>query len=257
MRRNKACKRGQMVSIVAACGIGYLIGGWHTAALRSTELSVAESVMLRFPEAWNNASLVSSSHDASPAATATTSTADHAQLALLSPEPMFPQVIPRASPPAVPQTAVRTAAAEVIGSSPTPDASESLQASPPVAARAASETKTAAVAARRHPINRPGYMLNDAQIASIKERLHLKPDQESMWPAVEAALRNIAYARAQEARGHGGPATSTQVAAIDPNAVQGLKSAAVPLIMSFNTEQKEEVRNLAHVMGLDPLASQF
>jgi hypothetical protein len=44
---------------------------------------------------------------------------------------------------------------------------------------------------------------------------------------------------------------------LDPNAVQGLRTAAVPLIMSFNEEQKEEVRNLAHVMGLDQLASQF
>ncbi len=43
----------------------------------------------------------------------------------------------------------------------------------------------------------------------------------------------------------------TQAAAIDPQAVQGLKSAAVPLIMSFSEEQKSEVRNLAHVMGLD------
>ena len=39
--------------------------------------------------------------------------------------------------------------------------------------------------------------------------------------------------------------------------VQGLKSAAMPLIMSFNDEQKDEVRSLAHVMGLDQLASQF
>jgi hypothetical protein len=31
----------------------------------------------------------------------------------------------------------------------------------------------------------------------------------------------------------------------------------VPLILSFNAEQKEEVRNIAHVMGLDQLASQF
>ena len=50
-------------------------------------------------------------------------------------------------------------------------------------------------------------MLNDAQIASIKARLHLTPDQERMWPAVEAALRNIAYAKAREpsrrARGRG------------------------------------------------------
>jgi len=27
--------------------------------------------------------------------------------------------------------------------------------------------------------------------------------------------------------------------------------------MSFNAEQKEEVRSLAHVMGLDQLAAQF
>ena len=100
-------------------------------------------------------------------------------------------------------------------------------------------------------------MLNDAQIASIKARLHLTADQERMWPAVEAALRNMAYTRAQEARRRGSSPTNTQAAAIDPNAVQGLKSAAVPLIMSFNAEQKEEVRNLAHVMGLDQLASQF
>ena len=32
--------------------------------------------------------------------------------------------------------------------------------------------------------------------------------------------------------------------------MQGLKSAAVPLILSFNAEQKDEVRNIAHVMGL-------
>ena len=74
-----------------------------------------------------------------------------------------------------------------------------------------------------------------------------------MWPAVEAALRNIAYKRTQLAR-EGGAAN---VQSLDPNAVQGLKTAAVPLIMSFNEEQKEEVRNLAHVMGLDQLASQF
>jgi hypothetical protein len=117
----------------------------------------------------------------------------------------------------------------------------------------------AVAAAPRRPVNeRPGFVLNDTQIASIKERLHLTPDQEEMWPAVEAALRNIAYAHAQQARGRGAPASgATQTAAIDPNAVQGLKSAAVPLIMSFNYEQKEEVRNLAHVMGLDQLASQF
>jgi hypothetical protein len=119
------------------------------------------------------------------------------------------------------------------------------------------ELKPIAVAAHRRVVNRPGYMLNDEQIASIKERLNLTPDQEQMWPAVEAALRNMAYTRVQEARSRAAPATNEQVAAVDPDAVQGLKSAAVPLILSFNDEQKEEVRNIVHVMGLDQLASQF
>jgi len=100
-------------------------------------------------------------------------------------------------------------------------------------------------------------MLNDAQIASIKTRLNLTPDQERMWPAVEAALRNNAYTHTQEARGHAGSGNTAQAAAVDPDAVQGLKSAAVPLIMSFNSEQKDEVRSIVHVMGLDQLASQF
>ena len=69
-------------------------------------------------------------------------------------------------------------------------------------------------------------------------------------------MRNMTYARAQQARG--APRRSrTQAAAVDPDAVQGLKSAAVPLIMSFSGEQKDEVRDLVHAMGLDQLASQF
>ena len=79
-----------------------------------------------------------------------------------------------------------------------------------------------------------------------------------MWPAVEAALRNIAYAKARDGRRHGAAAT-TDVASLDPDSaeVQGLKSAAFPLIMSFSDEQRSEVRSLAHVMGLDQLASEL
>jgi hypothetical protein len=70
-------------------------------------------------------------------------------------------------------------------------------------------------------------------------------------------LRNLAYVRAREARSRS--AVGTQVASADPNSaqVQELKSAAIPLLMSFNSEQKDEVRNMAHVMGLDQLANQF
>jgi hypothetical protein len=121
---------------------------------------------------------------------------------------------------------------------------------------ATAAAKTPAAPTHPHAASRAGYILDDAQIASIKTRLHLTPDQERMWPAVEAALRNMAYKRAQQTAARGAT-RNIQAAAVDPEAVEGLKSAAVPLIMSFNSEQKEEVRSLAHVMGLDQLASQF
>jgi hypothetical protein len=117
------------------------------------------------------------------------------------------------------------------------------------------DAKNAAGDSTRNPAKRT-YVLNDAQIAQIKSRLHLSPDQEQMWPAVEAALRTIAYSRS---RGHRGGATSAEVAALDPYGpeVQGLKSAAFPLVMSFSDDQRSEVRSIVHVMGLDQLASQL
>jgi hypothetical protein len=135
-----------------------------------------------------------------------------------------------------------------------PSASDSAPRSAgPPAAKAAAKSPAPA---RPVAASRPGYILDDAQIAGIKHRLHLTPDQERMWPAVEAALRNMAYKRTQQAAARG-QARGVQAASVDPEAVEGLKSAAVPLIMSFSSEQKDEVRSLVHVMGLDQLAAQF
>jgi hypothetical protein len=121
------------------------------------------------------------------------------------------------------------------------------------------EAKPAAFAPVRHAsAGRPSGVLNDAQIANIKRRLRLTPDQESLWPAVEVALRNISYSKkAQEmkvASTHSAP-----MAYVDPNSadVQRLKYAALPLIMRLNEDQKQEVRSMAHVMGLDGVASSF
>ena len=101
-------------------------------------------------------------------------------------------------------------------------------------------------------------MLDNTEIARIKRRLHLTPEQERMWPAVAAALRNIAYAKAH-GLDRGARTDRADLAALDPDSapVQGLKSAAIPLIMSFNDEQKSEVRSLVRGMGLDNLASKF
>jgi hypothetical protein len=240
MRRKRAFTRGRAFSILAAAGIGYLLGNWNATAVRSTDASAAQMVALRFPTDWNNAS----NPQAAEGQTVPTNPT-MVQLALLDPNPMIPQAI--AQPSVTERADLMPAAA-----APRPPMPASVQAAPDrrPTVRAARPT---AVAVQR-PANHPGLMLDDAQIASIKTRLHLTPDQEDMWPAVEAALRNIAYARAHEAHRSG-----VQAGAIDPNstAVQNLKSAAIPLIMSFDSEQRDEVRSLAHVMGLDQLASQF
>jgi len=284
MRRDRALTRGRTFPVLLAGLIGYLIGGWHPLAMQSRNLSAAESVAQRFPQEWDTATPVTGAADLSPAAgilnasaaTAAVNGTDDAQFALLNPEPMVPPAIDSAVPQApqhpVAEASVQVATAGAAGSRASFDANEMPELAPPVAmparpihsikapALAAAPLRTSrapTLAALPPPMNRPGYMLDDAQIASIKERLRLTPDQEQMWPAVDAALRNIAYERARQARGRGAADGGTRLADVDPESVAGLKSAAVPLIMSFNDEQKQEVRNLAHVMGLDRLASEF
>ena len=263
MRRKKAFKRGRAISILVAGGIGYVIGSWNATAVRSTDPSAAQTVALRFPQDWNDAPAVEAAADEHAAATTAMVMGDP-RLALFDPEPMVPQAaVPQA---AVPQAAVQLAAAEATGPWPARQAAPP-QPPMPAAAQPASEAKPTQPASEAKPAaalthrraDREGFMLDDAQIASIKERLHLTPDQERMWPGVEAALRNIAFARAREAHRRGAAVAKVQVGAVDPNSVevQGLKSAAIPLLMSFSAEQKDEVRSLAHVMGLDQLASQF
>jgi hypothetical protein len=101
-------------------------------------------------------------------------------------------------------------------------------------------------------------LFNDAQLASIHSRLRLTRDQEQYWPQVEQALRAISWrlATQQDSRR---PVRGSQAQMIDPNSpeVQRLKSAAIPLIMSMREDQKQQVRQLAHTMGLTQVASMF
>jgi hypothetical protein len=262
-------KRGRIIPLLLTGGIGYVLGAWHMSALREPDhasAAAARAVAVRFPAEWTN-----------PQPTATPAVTPHsaATTALFSPVALAPQALqpaqvtlqqsdaenapiqlfdPHASDPHAsdPHAMVQTASLESVAL-PAASAAHPATESARPSANMAKPAKTTAAAARAPATNRSPYLLDDAQIASIKARLHLTPDQEQMWPAVEAALRNIAYRRTQLAR-EGGVAN---LQSLDPNAVQGLRTAAVPLIMSFNEEQKEEVRNLAHVMGLDQLASQF
>ena len=99
-------------------------------------------------------------------------------------------------------------------------------------------------------------LLSDMQIASIKQRLRLSSDQEYYWPAVERALRAVARkihaTRKADPNAAGAPP-------IDPDAaeVQQLKSAAMPLLFQLREDQKEEVRTLARMIGLEKVAAQI
>jgi hypothetical protein len=98
-------------------------------------------------------------------------------------------------------------------------------------------------------------LLSDVQIAGIKERLRLSADQEYYWPAVETALR--AVARKIHTTRQGDPHAT--IAPIDPDAaeVQQLKSAAMPLLFQLREDQKQEVRALARLIGLEKVAAQI
>jgi hypothetical protein len=239
MRRKKASKRGHGRAgwILLAAGAGYLIGNWNASAVRSTPSdahTIAQTIALRFPQELINAPVVEVSPNRPTVASIDPALGD----VMFAPEPM---ITPR-------QGQVQSASAKMVDPMPITPASAPAASRKPVQPVAVKPQTVA------RPANRPGYVLDDSQIASIKQRLHLTPDQERMWPAVESALRNIAFTKARDAHQRG-----TQPGAIDPNSteVQDLKSAAIPLLMSFSDQQKDEVRSLAHVMGIDQLATQF
>jgi len=132
----------------------------------------------------------------------------------------------------------------------------------PVATAAAAQAPMPEVAAP-HPkptamkpeVQKAYALLSDGQIASIKERLKLSSSQEYYWPAVESALRAVAkklHATRQVASAKPGG-----MPAIDPDSdeVQQLKSAAMPLLWQLRDDQKDEVRKLARLIGLDQVAA--
>lgn len=108
--------------------------------------------------------------------------------------------------------------------------------------------------AKPHP-QKTYSLLSDVQIAGIRDRLKLSSSQEYYWPSVESALRNVARKiSANKLSNPNGPSVQ-----IDPNCdeVQQLKSAAMPLLFQLRDDQKEEVRKLVRIIGLEKVAQQI
>jgi hypothetical protein len=214
---------------------------------QGAELSPAQVVAMRFPAGWGAASAAtqpSKQAAAKPAATAAARAATWQPPAndLFSP---YPSYLPR---PAQSSDAASPPQVALAYADPVPEAAPAARP-----ASAAYQLASASSAPERQRATTPrGAVLNDAQIASIRERLNLTPNQQRMWPAVEAALRGLVYKKLASANQKAAPV-------LDPASpeVSRLKSAAVPLVMSFNSEQRSELRTLAHLVGLGSLVAQF
>jgi hypothetical protein len=215
------------ILVMAAVG-GFAAGFNARAALSAlglsasglAEMSASDTVGLRFPNDWTEAA-------ATPPMTLAFASAD-AALTLFDPTPIYPPGAENASPASV----------------------EASEQPTPAAQPAVSALAKPAIAAARGSAHRSNSVLNDSQIASIKRRLNLTPDQARYWPAVEAELRKMEYKKDQK---------GTRTAAVDMSKVnvEGLKSAGFPLVMSFNDDQRRELNSLAHLLGLESVMSSF
>jgi hypothetical protein len=211
-------------------------------SVRPAAPTPAEVVASRFPSSDVSAAVMPTSY-------ATASVLPVEQWEMFSPRASDSRVTAYAALPATAEVA------EPLGAQPAQSLAAKAAAPKPEPAKA-----QPANTAPRRVASRPSGVLNDAQIANIKQRLNLTADQEQMWPAVETALRKIAYTKgAMSPQVHTAQSSSERMAYIDPGSaeVQQLKYAALPLIMRLNDDQRREVKMMAHVMGLEGMASQF
>jgi hypothetical protein len=98
----------------------------------------------------------------------------------------------------------------------------------------------------------------NSQIAQVKSMLRLTPAQERYWPAVEAALRNLARQAAREDDGDSMvQRVKARARSLTSNAaaIQRVVAAARPLIRVLDEQQKQTARSLVNSYGGTHLAS--
>lgn len=233
-RRSRASAKFGATGVLVGVGVCACVAAGWSMRLRDEPaavdpvLSAADVVALRFPYELEEAD-----ESAAPAANDTVMSETDETLALFNPYPLYPTAPSNLEAPA-PATPPEAAVA---------DAAPTAPLAPPLSGT----SKLAAATTRRTDV-RPGAVLSEGQIAGIKRRLKLTPEQQQMWPAVEVALRSLTYPKKSDSERKNGT-TSPEV--------QQLTSAAYPLVMSFSDDQKRELHVIAHVAGLEQLVPKF
>ena len=215
------------IAVLGGAAVGGLVAGFNareglspqpassTVVADIADMAPSDCVNLRFPADWADAAVEPVSRMLALAS------ADSGDISLFSPRPTY-------------------AATDA-------DAPAKLEATPKPPPAAAAPAKVALASATAKPAKpRSNHVLNESQIASIKKRLNLTPEQERYWPAVEAELRKMEYDKKSTSGG-------SRMASIDMSKVnvEGLKSAGYPLVMSFSDDQRRELKSLAHLLGLE------
>jgi hypothetical protein len=91
-----------------------------------------------------------------------------------------------------------------------------------------------------------GELLGAAGLERMKTALALTTEQEEYWPAIATELRALG----KVIKAHKG-----QNVSLDNDTIQRLYWAAAPLISRLSYEQKQKVKQMAHVMGLHQVAA--
>ena len=248
-------------ALVGAAGVAGLLGGLSVRVSQGsqhvrTELSLSanEAIYFRFPNSWHDTEAAPDEDVQSPPAqSAAAAEPAPARYAVASAGSMPVLFNPKPTAEAVtvtPAEEVATMAPPWVlaAKAPLPRPRPKMAALDSATAAAATPATPAAPAkqaAVHKPAPKSNAVLNSTQLASIKRRLNLTPDQERYWPAVEAELRKMEYKK--------GPSGDTRTAAIDTTKmdVQGLRNAGFPLVMSFSDDQRRELKSLAHLLGLE------
>lgn len=227
----RAGRRAIGLGIIAVAAVASLAWAWRPKSPQSPQISATEVIALRFPAEWT----------ASTPTSAATYVLAHALSREKTPREPAPSVDPFDW---LSQALLFEQARQDFITGPNPGMPLSRFELP----------DNAAVSAAPPPSSRerasPASLLNEAQIASIKERLNLTPEQAALWLPVEEALRTVAW--------RGNPdKLDTKSATLDPRGIVQLKTALTPFLKTLNAEQKDELRMIAHLMGLGPFASQL
>jgi hypothetical protein len=211
-RRTKATVFGGFAVMVAAIGFAAAYYARLPTA-PGADLSASQNIDFRFPDEWRQAA-------ASPPGEAFAST----DALWFQPTPLYPIMLDSDAVPPAPDDLTAAVA--------------------DVAAKAAADqaAKPSVATAKR----RSNAVLSDAQIAGIKKRLNLTSQQERYWPSIAAELRKMEYKK--EANAQGPRTASIDTSKVD---VAKLRSAGLPLVMSFDDEQKDEFKGLVHLLGIE------